>query len=65
MDFSVNKKKAVELYREGKISLSAAAKIASVDIYQMIEMAVKAGIKSDYSLEDMKKERKTAEKLLK
>lgn len=59
------KQKAVEMYREGKVSLSGAAKIASVNIYEMIDLLIKAGIKSDYSLEDMKKERAILERLLK
>ncbi len=59
------KQKAVELYRVGKVSLSEAAKIADVNIYVMIDLLVTAGIKSDYSLEDMKKEREILKKLIK
>ncbi len=59
------KKKAVELYRDGKVSLSEAAKIAAISIYEMIDLLIKAGIKSDYSLEDMKKEREFLEKIMK
>lgn len=59
------KQKAVEFYREGKVSLSKAAKIADVNIYEMIDLLIKAGIKSDYSLEEMKKEREVLEKIMK
>ena len=59
------KQRAVGLYKEGKVSLSEAAKIADVNIYEMIDLLIKAGIKSDYSLEDMKNEREILEKLMK
>lgn len=59
------KQRAIELYREEKVSLSDAAKIASVSVYEMMDLLIKAGIKSDYSLEDMKKERKFIGKLMK
>ena len=59
------KQKAVDLYRDGKVSLSDAAKIADVNIYDMIDLLIKAGIKSDYSSEDMKKERGILERLMK
>ena len=59
------KQKAVQLYKEGKVSLSGAAKIADVNIYDMIDLLIKAGIKSDYYLEDMKKEREILKKLMK
>ncbi|MBI4174275.1 MAG: UPF0175 family protein [Candidatus Aenigmarchaeota archaeon] len=58
------KNKAVELYKEGKVSLSGAAERAGVDIYEMISLLIEAGIKSDCSLEDMKKERETLERLM-
>ena len=58
------KQKAIELYREGKVSLSDATKAASVNIYEVIDLLIKAGIKSDYSLEDMRTKRKTLEKLM-
>ncbi len=61
----VKKQKAVDLYRDGKVSLSDAAKIADVNIYDMIDLLIKAGIKSDYSSEDMKKERGILERLMK
>ena len=54
-----------KLYKEGKVSLSGAAKIADVNIYDMIDLLIKAGIKSDYYLEDMKKEREILKKLMK
>ncbi len=39
------KNKAVELYKEGKVSLSGAAERAGVDIYEMIRLLIEAGIK--------------------
>ena len=59
------KQKSVDLYKKGKVSLSEAAKIADVNIYDMIDLLIKAGIKSDYSLEDMKKEREVLERFMK
>ena len=59
------KQKSVDLYKKGKVSLSEAAKIADVNIYEMIDLLIKAGIKSDYSLEDMKKEREVLERFMK
>ena len=59
------KQKAVELYKEGKVSLSEAAKIADANIYEMIDLLIKAGIKSDYYLEAMKKEREVLERFMK
>lgn|SRR3989338_5025535 len=59
------KQKAVELYREEKVSLSGAAETAGVNVHEMIDLLIEAGIRSDYSMEDMRKERKNLEKLMK
>ncbi len=59
------KQKAVEMYRQGKTSLSEAAEMASVNVYEMIDLLIKAGIKSDYTVEDMKMERRILERLVK
>jgi predicted HTH domain antitoxin len=59
------KQKAIQLYRDGKISLSQAKEMAGVTVYEMIDLLVKAGVKSNYSIEDMEKEKKLFEKLFK
>ena len=44
------KQKSVDLYKKGKVSLSEAAKIADVNIYEMIDLLIKAGIKNHQSI---------------
>lgn len=59
------KQKAVELYKAEKVSLSKAAEIAGMNVYDMIDLLIKSGVRSDYTIEDMKRERKLIEKMLK
>ncbi len=58
------KQKAVQLYREGRISLSEVARMTGLNVYDTIDLLVKAGVKSDYSVEDMERERKLFRKVL-
>lgn len=57
-------KKAVELYRDRKVSLGKAAEIADMPITQMMDWLVRFGVKSNITLEDYKNGLKHARKLL-
>lgn len=54
--------KVAQSYREGKITLSGAAKIAEVTLWEMEKYLVEKGFKSSYSLEDLESELKTLER---
>src|SRR5690242_14233983 len=43
---------AMERYREGKVSLSKAAEVASVSISEMMDLLAEHGIPADLSVED-------------
>ena len=45
---------AAKLYREGKTSVSEAAKIAELPVGEMMDELVKRGIKSDLTVEEYK-----------
>lgn len=45
-------KKAIELYRDKKISLGKAAEIADVPVTQMMDWLVRFGVKGNMTLED-------------
>ena len=47
---------AAEDYIKGKITLSEAAHVAEITIWEMERFLVEQGFKSDYSLEDLKNE---------
>lgn len=49
-------------YIEGKITLSQAAKVAEVTIWEMEKYLVDKGFRSSYSLEDLENEMKILEK---
>ncbi|MFH1587712.1 MAG: UPF0175 family protein [Candidatus Diapherotrites archaeon] len=50
------KKKAMEEYMKGKVSISKAAKIANTTIWEMRKYLIENGIKSEYSIKDLQKE---------
>lgn len=50
------KKKAAEKYKEGKIILSKAAKLANVTVWTFEQYLVQHGYKSKYSLKDLEQE---------
>lgn len=58
-------KESVKLYKEGKISLSEAAKIAELSIDEMMDDLVKRGIRSDLTVEEYKESLDKAFKLFK
>ncbi len=47
------KKTAVEKYANGIFSLSEAARFANLSVGEMIDLLVRKGVKSNYSLEDV------------
>ncbi len=55
--------KAANMYKQGKISLSKAAKIAELPVDETMEELARRGIKSDLTLEEYKESLATALKL--
>ncbi len=55
---------AIELYREGKVSLGKASEIAGVSQWEMVEVLASKGIPLQYDAEDLEEDIKTLEKLL-
>jgi predicted HTH domain antitoxin len=51
--------KAVELYRDGTITLSRAAEIAGISIWEMIDVLGKRKIILQYDVEDLEEDLKT------
>jgi len=50
------KEKAAQLYKEGKITITTAAKIANLTVHEMIDYLIKSGYKTEYTLEDFRRE---------
>lgn len=55
--------RATNLYKEYKISLSEAAKMAELSVGDMMDVLVKKGVKSDLTVEEYKESLLTAFKL--
>ena len=55
------KKKAAEDYSKGEITISEAAHMAEVSIWDMERFLIEQGFKSSYSLEELKEELKKLE----
>ncbi len=55
---------AIELYREGKVSLGKAAEIAGVSKWEMMEILASKNIPIQYDVEDLGKDIKTLEEIL-
>ena len=51
----IRQEKALSLYKEGLVSIDAAAKIAGLTINKMMQIAAAYGIKSEESIEDYRK----------
>jgi predicted HTH domain antitoxin len=51
--------KAVELYRDGTVTLSRAAEIAGISIWEMIDVLGKRKIILQYDVEDLEEDLKT------
>ncbi len=58
-------KKAIELYRDKKVSLGKAAEIANMPVTQMMDWVVRFGVKGNVALEDYKAGLEHARKALK
>ncbi len=52
----VIKKKACDKYKQGKITMSEAARLAEMTIWEIEQYLVEQGYKSEYSIEDLKRE---------
>ena len=55
---------AIELYREGKVSLGKAAEIAGVSKWEMMEILASKNIPIQYDVKDLERDIKTLEELL-
>ena len=55
---------AIELYREGKISLGKASEIAGISKEEMMKVLSRKGIPINYDIEDLKEDIKRLECLL-
>ena len=55
---------AIELYREGKISLGKASEIAGISKEEMMEVLSRKGIPISYDIDDLKEDIKRLECLL-
>ena len=51
-------KKYLELYKTGKCSIDKASEVAGITVTEMMQEAVKEGIKSTETIEEYKKELK-------
>ncbi len=47
------KRKALELYREGKVSMGKAASIAKLSIWEMLDLIREKGLHIDYGSEEL------------
>jgi len=54
--------RALRLYREGKVTLWRAARLAGVTLREMMEMAAKEGIQFQYTLKDLEEDIEAAMK---
>jgi len=50
------KKKAMQEYTQGKITISEAANMAEITIWEMEQYLIEQGYKSSYSIDDLEKE---------
>ena len=55
---------AIELYREGKVSLGKAAEIAGITRWEMMEILTSKGVPIQYDVKDLEKDIKTLEEML-
>lgn len=52
--------RALRLYREGKVTLWRAARLASITLREMMELATKQGIQFKYTAKDLEEDIKAA-----
>ena len=55
---------AIELYREGKVSLGKASEIAEITEWEMMEILSSRNVPIQYSVKDLEKDVKTLEEML-
>lgn len=55
---------AIELYREGKVSLGKAAEIAGVTKWEMMEILASKDVPIQYDAKDLERDIKTLEEIL-
>jgi len=55
---------ALELYREGLVSLGKAAEIAGLSLWEMMELMARKGISIRYEPEDLEEDLKTLREVL-
>ncbi len=60
----LRKETAVNLYKEGNLSISEAAKLANLGVGEMMDLLIKNGVKSDLSMEEVRVQVKVAEKII-
>ena len=56
------KENAAKLYIEGKVTISEAASLAGLTIWEMEKYLIDKGFKSDYSIDDLERELKAIKK---
>ena len=56
----LRKERAIFLYKERKLTISEAAKLADISIGEMMELLINAGVKSEISIEDFEKSSKVS-----
>jgi len=59
------KRFAVELYKQGRFSLSESARFANISVGEMMDLLVREGVKANYSLEDVEDSSKSVGKIFK
>ena len=65
LDLFIRRSLAVELYREGKLSLGKAAEVAGVrNKWEMLMLLNEKGVPIDYTAEDGERDLKTLEEVL-
>lgn len=59
----LKKETAINLYRDGKLTLSEASQLAELGAEEMMEELIKHGIKSELSIKEFERDRETASKI--
>jgi predicted HTH domain antitoxin len=54
---------ALELFREGRVSLGRAAELARIGLAEFIDFAAQRGVPLNYTLEELTEDRQTAARL--
>jgi len=59
----LKKETAIDLYRDGKFTLSEASQLAELGAEEMMEELIKHGIRSELSIEEFERDKETAGKI--